>query len=53
MFVDKAKDVVGLPLDPPEQELVLCVSEKSQIQALDIASGKVIGDLQARNRTPV
>jgi len=35
LFVDKVKDVVGLYLDPPEQAVVLCVDEKSQIQALD------------------
>jgi transposase len=34
-FVDKVHDVVGLYLDPPERALVLCVDEKSQIQALD------------------
>lgn len=34
-FVDKIKDVVGLYLDPPERAVVLCVDEKSQIQALD------------------
>jgi transposase len=34
-FVDKVKDVVGLYLDPPERAVVLCVDEKSQIQALD------------------
>lgn len=34
-FVDKAHDVVGLYLDPPERALVFCVDEKSQIQALD------------------
>jgi transposase len=34
-FVDKVRDVVGLYLDPPEAALVLCVDEKSQIQALD------------------
>lgn len=34
-FVDKVHDVVGLCLDPPERALVLCVDEKSQIQALD------------------
>lgn len=34
-FVDKVRDVVGLYLDPPEKALVLCVDEKSQIQALD------------------
>jgi len=34
-FVDKLYDVVGLYLDPPERALVLCVDEKSQVQALD------------------
>ena len=83
LFVEKVRDVVGLYLDPPERALVLCVDEKSQIQALDrsqpllpllpgtparmshdykrhgttslfaaldLASGKVIGDLHARHR---
>ena len=35
LFIDKVRDVVGLYLDPPEHALVLCVDEKSQIQALD------------------
>jgi transposase len=34
-FVEKLKDVVGLYLNPPDKALVLCVDEKSQIQALD------------------
>ena len=34
-FVDKAVDVVGLYHNPPEKAVVLCVDEKSQIQALD------------------
>ena len=34
-FEDKVRDVVGLYLNPPERALVLCVDEKSQIQALD------------------
>ena len=34
-FVEKLVDVVGLYLNPPEHALVLCVDEKSQIQALD------------------
>jgi transposase len=34
-FVEKVRDVVGLYLDPPERAVVLCVDEKSQIQALD------------------
>jgi transposase len=35
LFVEKVRDVVGLYVDPPERALVLCVDEKSQIQALD------------------
>jgi transposase len=34
-FIEKLYDVVGLYLNPPEKSLVLCVDEKSQIQALD------------------
>ena len=34
-FVEKRTDVVGLYLNPPDKALVLCVDEKSQIQALD------------------
>ena len=35
LFIDKVRDIVGLYLDPPVKALVLCVDEKSQIQALD------------------
>jgi transposase len=35
LFVEKVHDVVGLYLNPPERAVVLCVDEKSQIQALD------------------
>ncbi|MDP1809271.1 MAG: IS630 family transposase [Actinomycetota bacterium] len=34
-FIEKVQDVVGLYLNPPDKALVLCVDEKSQIQALD------------------
>jgi transposase len=34
-FIDKVRDIVGLYLNPPEAAIVLCVDEKSQIQALD------------------
>ena len=34
-FVEKVRDIVGLYMSPPERALVLCVDEKSQIQALD------------------
>ena len=83
LFVDKVRDVVGLYLNPPDKALVLCVDEKSQIQALDrsqpvlpmrpgqaerrshdyvrhgttslfaaldVATGKVMGELHRRHR---
>jgi putative transposase len=34
-FVEKLRDIVGLYLNPPDKAMVLCVDEKSQIQALD------------------
>lgn len=34
-FVEKVRDIVGLYLSPPKNAMVLCVDEKSQIQALD------------------
>lgn len=37
LFIDKVRDIVGLYLNPPQRALVLCVDEKSQIQALDRA----------------
>jgi transposase len=84
LFIDKVRDIVGLYLNPPDRALVLCVDEKSQIQALDrtqpilpmmpgvperrthdyrrhgtttlfaalnIATGKVIGELHRRHRS--
>jgi len=84
MFVDKVRDIVGLYLDPPLMGMVLCVDEKSQIQALDrtqpllplapglperrthdyvrhgtttlfaaldVATGRVIGQTQRRHRS--
>jgi len=35
LFVEKVRDIVGLYLNPPERALVLCVDEKTQVQALD------------------
>jgi len=35
LFIDKVRDIVGLYLTPPTRAVVLCVDEKSQIQALD------------------
>ena len=34
-LVEKVRDIVGLYLNPPEHAIVLCVDEKSQVQALD------------------
>jgi transposase len=34
-FPEKVRDIVGLYLNPPDKALVLCVDEKSQVQALD------------------
>ena len=83
LFEEKVTDIVGLYLDPPDRAVVLCVDEKSQIQALDrtqpglplkkgraatmthdykrhgtttlfaaldVKSGKVIGDCMLRHR---
>jgi transposase len=35
LLIDKVRDIVGLYVDPPDRAVVLCVDEKSQIQALD------------------
>lgn len=35
LFVDKVQDIDGLSMSPPDRAVVLCVDEKSQIQALD------------------
>ena len=35
LFIEEARDIVGLYLNPPDRALLLCVDEKSQIQALD------------------
>lgn len=35
LFVDKVRDIVGLYMNPPDHAVVLCVDEKSQMQALD------------------
>jgi transposase len=84
LFVEKTRDIVGLYIDPPVKAMVLCVDEKSQIQALDrirpilplapgvaerpthdyerhgrttlfaaldIATGKVIGEMHRRHRS--
>ena len=35
LFIEKVRDIVGLYLNPPDRAVVLCVDEKSQVQALD------------------
>ena len=47
-FVEKL--VVGLYLNPPEHALVLCCDEKTQIAALNVAEGKLIGTCMPRHR---
>jgi hypothetical protein len=56
--VEKVRDIVGLYLDPPDKALVLCVDEKSQVQALDrtqpmlpIGLGYVEGSLTTMSGT--
>ena len=84
LFIEKVRDIVGLYLHPPDKALVLCVDEKTQIQALDrsqpllamrpgqaerrthdyvrhgttspfaaleVKSGRVVGDFHARHRS--
>lgn len=35
LFIEKVRDIVGLYMNPPENALVICIDEKSQVQALD------------------
>ena len=50
LFVDKVRDIVGLYLNPPDHALVLCVDEKSQLQALAAAPGST-DNLDSRRRS--
>jgi transposase len=51
-FVEKVRDVVGLYLNPPDRAIVLCVDEKSQVQALDRTQRLLPMDLgQVERRT--
>ena len=58
LFVDKVRDIVGLYLSPPDRALVLCVDDKSQIQALDrvlfrtLLDGGFPGVIRHGNLTP-
>lgn len=53
LFIEKVRDIVGLYLDPPDNALVLCVDEKSQIQALDRTQPLLpFRPGQAERRTP-
>src|SRR6266704_6858350 len=56
-FIDKVRDIVGLYLNPPEAAVVLCVDEKSQIQALDRSAPvhldvHVVLDNSSTHKTP-
>jgi transposase len=53
LFIEKLRDIVGLYLNPPDRALVLCVDEKSQIQALDRSQPVLpMRPGQAERRTP-
>ncbi len=53
LFIEKLRDIVELYLDPPDRALVLCVDEKSQIQALDRSQPVLpMRPGQAERRTP-
>ncbi|WP_457661061.1 IS630 family transposase [Sinorhizobium medicae] len=51
LFVDKVHDIVGLYLSPPNRAIVLCVDEKSQIQALDREQPMAPGVAERRTHT--
>jgi transposase len=52
LFIDKVRDIVGLYMNPPDRALVLCVDEKSQIQALDRSAPRLpMRPGQAERRT--
>jgi hypothetical protein len=40
LLIEKVRDIVGLYMSPPDHALVMCVDEKTQIQALDRTLGK-------------
>jgi len=51
-FVEKVRDVVGLYLNPPDRAIVLCIDEKSQVQALDRTQPLLpMGPTQAERHT--
>jgi len=50
LFIEKVRDIVGLYLNPPDRALVLCVDEKSQIQALDRTAHASRADRAAHSR---
>jgi transposase len=53
LFIEKVRDIAGLYLNPPDKALVLCVDEKSQIQALDRSQPVLpMRPGQAERRTP-
>ena len=53
LLVEKVRDIVGLYMSPPANAVVLCVDEKSQIQALDRSQPVLpLGPGQAERRTP-
>ena len=51
-FIEKVRDITGLYLNPPDHAMVLCVDEKSQIQALDRTQPGLPMDLGLRGLHP-
>jgi transposase len=49
-FIEKVRGIVGLYLNPPDHTLVLCVDEKSQCQALDVADSTVLTRCKPKRR---
>jgi len=50
-FIEKVRDIVGLYLNPPEAAVVLCVDEKTQVQALD-RTAPILPCCRGRRRGP-
>ena len=53
LFIDKVRDIVGLYMNPPDNALVLCVDEKSQIQALERTALVLPMTVVSRSDTPM
>ena len=52
VFVEKVRDIVGLYLGPPDRAIVLCVDEKTQVQALERTQPSAAAAARARPERP-